>query len=70
MINFPCFSVARFGGPHFSIDRMTWIKTNFMWMMYRCGWAQKANQERVLAVRIKRDAFEYILSQAFTGQVR
>ncbi|BFZ04330.1 hypothetical protein BsWGS_07369 [Bradybaena similaris] len=58
----------RFGGPHFSLDRMTWIKTNFMWMMYRCGWAQKANQERVLAVRIKRDAFEDILSKALTGQ--
>ena len=23
----------RFGGPHFKEDRMTWIKTNFLWMM-------------------------------------
>ncbi|CAG5127598.1 unnamed protein product [Candidula unifasciata] len=58
----------RFGGPHFSFERMTWIKTSFMWMMYRCGWAQKTNQERVLAVRLKRDGFEDILSKAITGQ--
>ena len=34
----------RFGGSHFSFQRMTWIKPNFMWMMYRSGWAQKENQ--------------------------
>ena len=26
-----------FGGP-FSLERMTWIKPNFLWMMYRNGW--------------------------------
>lgn len=25
------------GGPYFSRGRMTWIKPNFLWMMYRCG---------------------------------
>lgn len=24
-----------FGGPKYSFTRMTWVKTNFMWMMYR-----------------------------------
>ena len=33
--------------------RMTWIKPSFLWMMYRCGWAEKENQERVLAIDIK-----------------
>ncbi|XP_060069456.1 uncharacterized protein LOC132549532 [Ylistrum balloti] len=56
----------RFGGPDFELTRMSWIKTNFLWMMYRCGWATKRNQERVLAVRIKRDGFEEILANAYT----
>ncbi|XP_076108370.1 uncharacterized protein LOC143076467 [Mytilus galloprovincialis] len=56
----------RFGGEQFSYDRMSWIKTNFLWMMYRCGWASKNNQQRVLAVRISRHGFEKILANAFT----
>lgn len=47
---------------------MSWIKTNFLWMMYRCGWCTKQGQERVLAVRITRDGFDTILSKALTGQ--
>lgn len=52
-----------FGGA-FSLGRMSWIKPNFLWMMYRCGWASKEGQEVVLAVRLKRAAFDEILSQA------
>src|ERR1700690_4462137 len=52
-----------FGGD-FSLTRMSWIKTNFLWMMYRSGWGTKPNQEVILAVRIKRLAFDSILSQA------
>jgi hypothetical protein len=29
-----------FGGD-FSLERMTWIKPNFLWMMYRNGWGTK-----------------------------
>ena len=47
---------------------MSWIKTNFLWMMYRCGWCSKKEQERVLAVRITRDGFNSILSEALTGR--
>src|SRR5450432_2608123 len=53
----------RFGG-EFSLTRMSWIKTNFLWMMYRSGWGTKPNQEVILAVRIKRSAFDSILAQA------
>lgn len=28
-------------GKNFSLTRMTWIKPSFLWMMYRCGWAEK-----------------------------
>ena len=46
-----------FGG-EFKLSRMSWIKPNFLWMMYRCGWASKQGQEVVLAIRIRREAFD------------
>ena len=52
-----------FGG-EFSLSRMSWIKPGFLWMMYRSGWATKPEQEVVLAVRLKRAAFDEILSHA------
>lgn len=50
--------------PPFKEDRMTWIKPSFLWMMYRSGWATKENQEHVLAIRIKRSGFEWMLANA------
>lgn len=50
--------------PPFSRSRMTWVKPSFLWMMYRCGWATKPGQERVLAVRLSRTGFEQPLSLA------
>lgn len=47
----------RFGG-EFSFSRMSWIKPNFLWMMYRSGWAEKVGQEHILAVRLKREGFD------------
>jgi hypothetical protein len=52
-----------FGG-EFRLSRMSWIKPNFLWMMYRCGWASKEGQEVVLAVRLRRSAFDEILRAA------
>lgn len=52
-----------FGG-QFSLSRMSWIKPNFLWMMYRSGWGTISDQEVVLAISIKRSAFEQILSLA------
>lgn len=53
-------SHQRFGGD-FSYARMSWIKPNFLWMMYRCGWASKPEQERVLAVRLRKQFFDELL---------
>jgi hypothetical protein len=53
----------RFGGEHWR-DRMSWIKPGFLWMMYRSGWASKPDQERVLAVRLRRSDFDLSLSEA------
>jgi len=52
-----------FGG-EFSLNRMSWIKPNFLWMMYRCGWAMKPDQETVLAISLRRVAFDEILARA------
>ena len=52
-----------FGGA-FSYTRMSWIKTNFLWMMYRSGWGTKPGQEVTLAIRLKRDFFDRLLTQA------
>src|SRR6185295_3805568 len=63
-------SIGRFAAEHgyfggeFSLDRMSWIKPNFLWMMYRCGWAAKEGQEVVLAVRLQRAGFDAILAEA------
>ncbi|MGZ6391626.1 MAG: DUF4291 domain-containing protein [Ktedonobacterales bacterium] len=53
----------RFVSP-FSLDRMTWIKPSFLWMMERSNWGQKSGQEHILAVRITRHGWEDALAQA------
>lgn len=62
-IGLPAAQNGRFGPP-WSRTRMSWIKPNFLWMMYRCGWAQKQDQEVVLALRLRREGFEKILELA------
>jgi hypothetical protein len=57
----------RFGGEHFSYARMSWIKPNFLWMMYRCGWATQPGQEHVLAVRLRRTFFDELLRLAISS---
>lgn len=51
-------------GKGFKYSRMSWIKPNFLWMMYRSGWGTKSDQEITLAIRLKRSYFDWILSQA------
>ena len=53
----------RFGG-EFSFSRMSWIKPNFLWMMYRSGWGTKPGQEVTLAIHLQRKSFEEILALA------
>ena len=47
---------GRFGG-EWSRSRMSWIKPNFLWMMYRCGWGSKTDQTHVLGLRVRRRFF-------------
>jgi len=50
--------------PPFSLNRMTWIKPSFLWMMHRSNWGLSSGQERTLAVRITRSGWEKALSLA------
>lgn len=63
-IAIPAATNNSFDGTPFKLDRTTWIKPSFLWMMYRSGWATKPGQEHVLAIRISRAGFEEALSQA------
>lgn len=47
--------------PPFSLNRMTWIKPSFLWLMERSGWGRKRGQENILAVRIKRNGWDKAL---------
>ncbi len=51
-------------GKNFKLERMTWIKPSFLWMMYRSGWASKENQNRILAIDILREGFDFIIDEA------
>ncbi|HEY9049767.1 MAG TPA: DUF4291 family protein, partial [Ohtaekwangia sp.] len=53
----------QFGGD-FSYNRMSWIKPNFLWMMYRSGWAMKEGQENILAITLSKENFDTILQDA------
>jgi hypothetical protein len=54
----------------FKRDRMTWIKPSFRWMAYRCGYGRKPDQERILAIDITRDGFEWALAHAALSKPR
>jgi hypothetical protein len=52
------------GGGGFSYSRMSWIKPNFLWMMYRSGWGTREGQEVTLALRVRRAFFEELLARS------
>ncbi|WP_044204918.1 DUF4291 domain-containing protein [Flammeovirga sp. OC4] len=62
-IAIPAVKYQKFVSP-FKLDRMTWIKPSFLWMMYRCGWTLKEGQEHVLAIKIKREGWEWAIHNA------
>ncbi len=63
-------SIGRFAATHgyfggeFSFSRMSWIKPNFLWMMYRSAWGTREGQTITLAIWLRRAAFDAILAQA------
>ena len=58
-------SNGTFVSPPFKMDRMTWIKPSFLWMMYRSGWGFKdEGQRRILAIDMSREGFEWALAHS------
>ncbi len=54
-----------FVSPPFKMERMTWIKPSFLWMMYRSGWGKKdSGQNRILAIDISREGFDWALEHS------
>ena len=51
-------------GKGFNLERMTWIKPSFCWMLYRSGYATKQGQEHILKIKLCHAGFQTILSQA------
>lgn len=51
-------------GAGFKLDRMTWIKPGYLWMMHRSSWGTAPGQEMVLAIWLRRAGFAAILQQA------
>lgn len=51
-------------GTGFGMNRMTWIKPSFGWMLHRSNYGTAHNQEAVARIRITRTGFDAILEEA------
>ena len=63
-------AINQYFGGDFSYSRMSWIKPNFLWMMYRSGWGTKPGQEVTLAIRISRLFFDTVLEKAVASSFK
>jgi len=60
----------KLGGPHFKPGRMTWFKPSFGWMMFRSGYGRKANQTRVLKIKLSHEIVASILHRVGFGNLK
>ena len=51
-------------GEQFHLDRLSWIKPSFAWMLYRSHYAEKPGQEHILRIAISHNNFKNILRVA------
>lgn len=49
-------------GKGFGLDRMTWIKPSFGWMLHRSGYATAKRQEAIARIKVRRAGFDEILA--------
>lgn len=60
----PAVTAQRFVAP-FKMERMTWIKPSFLWMMYRAGYGHKDHgQKHILAIDITHEGFRWALENS------
>jgi hypothetical protein len=48
-------------GKGFGLDRMTWIKPSFGWMLHRSQYASAKRQEAIARIKVRRAGFDEIL---------
>jgi hypothetical protein len=51
-------------GAGFSLQRMTWIKPSFAWMLYRSDYATSTRQEAILKIKLSHEGFLSILRES------
>lgn len=51
-------------GAGFGLNRMTWIKPSFGWMLHRSSYATAHNQEAIVRIRLNRAGLDAILEEA------
>jgi hypothetical protein len=56
-------SVCKFG-KGFNIDRLTWIKPSFGWILYRSHYATKHRQARILKIHLRHEGFKTVLRRS------
>ena len=50
----------------FGLNRMSWIKPSFCWLLKRSNYCQKRRQTRLLRIKIKREFFDLVLAVGHT----
>src|SRR5262249_29163514 len=50
----------------FSLDRLTWIKPSFGWMLHRSEYATAVRQERILKIKVRHGGFLTILRRGIS----
>ena len=55
-------------GAGFNMERMTWIKPSFGWILYRSGYATKTRQEAILKIKLTHEGFLKILRRHRQGK--
>lgn len=45
-------------------NRMTWLKTSLMWMLYRSDWGRKESQERIVQIKVPNDYLKHLNEKA------
>lgn len=63
-IGIPAAQTNSLDVPTFSKTRMTWIKPQFLWMMYRAGWGHKENQEIILKITLELKVFWKLIERS------
>ncbi len=51
-------------GRGFSLERLTWIKPGFGWILYRSRYATRRRQTRILRIKLSHEGFRTILEEA------